>query len=140
MKEDEKDITSTVDENEMFQSALRVLDDHIGRFTPGSQAYNEAVALKDWFEKRFNVESAPLHSCIESVYCCGKEPTWKVGDTLAYYDYDGEIEVIIGTIVKVEFNDDADDWEYTWYDASTAEGYHTCFEYDLIVDDRYYKV
>lgn len=51
-------------------------------------------------------------------YQRGKEPRWKVGDTLAYYecynDYEGE--VFYGTVTKIELDEDSDDWIYCFDD------------------------
>ena len=51
-------------------------------------------------------------------YKRGKEPRWKVGDTLAYYecynDYEGE--VVYGKVTKIELDEDLDDWLYCFDD------------------------
>lgn len=66
-------------------------------------------------------------------YIAGKEPKFKVGDTISYYectsDYEGETS--LGTITNVEFDDDFEDWIYTFEDGEVS------FEETLISKEAY---
>ena len=77
----------------------------------------------------------PEHSCIESVYQCGKKPHWNVGDTLAYYEFysDREGECVLGKVTKVEFDEEQCDWFYTFEDGSVYD------EQSLLEDQTYKK-
>ena len=59
----------------------------------------------------------PKHSYISNVYHVGSEPTFKVGDVIAYYFFysDSEGEHIYGTITKIEWDDEEEDWVYYFY-------------------------
>ena len=77
----------------------------------------------------------PEHSCIKSVYQCGKKPHWNVGDTLAYYGFysDREGECVLGKVTKVEFDEEQCDWFYTFEDGSLSD------EQSLLEDQTYKK-
>lgn len=51
-------------------------------------------------------------------YTRGKEPRWKVGDTLAYYECcsDHEGEVLYGKVITIELDEELDDWLYCFDD------------------------
>lgn len=81
------------------------------------------------------VKEQPEHSIIETIYICGKNPHWSVGDILAYYEFtsDCEGEIVLGKITKVELDEEYDDWLYTFEDG---------FQYDeesLLNDETYKK-
>lgn len=63
-----------------------------------------------------NSQKYQEHSSIG--YTRGKEPRWKVGDTLAYYECcsDHEGEVLYGKVIKIELDEELDDWYYCFDD------------------------
>lgn len=80
-------------------------------------------------------EERSRKSYIETVYHRGEEPTWEVGDTLAYYEFysDYEGESVLGKVVKIELDEDFDDWCY-YFDSGSFE-----LERDLITEEAYVK-
>ena len=66
-------------------------------------------------------DTPPEHGYFKTVYICGKKPRWKIGDNLACYEFysDREGEFVFGDVVKVELNEDYDDWLYTFDDGCT---------------------
>ena len=73
------------------------------------------------------------HSYFEYIYHRGTEPTWKVGDKLAYFEFssDREGEIELGTVTNVELDAEQDDWAYTFDNSSTE------FEEDLLHLEAY---
>lgn len=65
------------------------------------------------------------------VYISGKNPHWKVGDTLACYDHEGMVELVEGKVTSVEYSNYLDDWEYTFEDG------HRCDEASLVSQETY---
>lgn len=61
-------------------------------------------------------ENIPEYSYFETIYHCGKNPRWKVGDVLSYYEFysDAEGEISIGKVIGVEYDKEADDWVYAF--------------------------
>ena len=61
-------------------------------------------------------EEQPEYGYLSTMYNCGKNPRWNVGDTLAYYicTSNEEGEFIIGKVKTVEFDKDVEDWIYTF--------------------------
>lgn len=84
--------------------------------TPGGD--NACIDIEPLYEiiDKVITEPKPEHSKIVETYIVGKNPKWKVGDTLAYYvlTSDLEGEQPLGKIVSIEFYDELDDWEYTF--------------------------
>lgn len=76
----------------------------------------------------------PKHSYFESIYHCGSEPRWKIGDVLAVYEFyrDHEGEYVYGKITNVKMNED-EDWLYTF------ENGEVLYENMLITDEAYKK-
>lgn len=75
------------------------------------------------------------HSYFETIYHVGTEPTWKVGDILAWRDYhigcEGN-EIIEGKVIKITYDNRERDWIYTFED-----GHEKCEEY--LIDVLSYK-
>lgn len=76
--------------------------------------YKENLEVKDEEYQR------PKHSYHETIYHCGTEPTWKVGDVLAEYEFytDREGEYVYGKVIDIRMNEDETDWVYTFEDGS----------------------
>jgi len=68
-------------------------------------------------------QESPKHSYFERIYHLGKEPMWKVGDTLGGYEFysDREGEYILGEILDVKMNEDETDWLYTFKNKDVIE-------------------
>lgn len=83
----------------------------------------------------FKEEPQPKNSYFETIYYVGTESRWKVGDNLAVYEFysDYEGEHIYGEIEKVEFDEECEDWKYTFKDDSIA------YESELISEQAYKK-
>lgn len=79
------------------------------------------------------MEDKTKHSYFEYIYHRGTEPTWNIGDKLAYYEFctDHEGEYDLGTITNIELDEECDDWVYT-FDDSNRE-----FEEDLLKSETY---
>lgn len=84
-----------------------------------------------------NAQKMPEHGCHQ--WCRGKEPRWKVGNILAYYecysDYEGE--QILGEIIGVEYDEYLDDWKYIFKDDESEDGEYWCSEENLVNDECY---
>lgn len=82
----------------------------------------------------------PEHGCHQ--WCRGKEPRWKVGDILAYYecysDYEGE--QILGEITKVEYDEYLDDWKYFFKDDTEPEEDEYWNGEERLVNEECYKI
>ena len=65
--------------------------------------------------KDIETPKVPKHSYFETIYHCGTEPMWKIGDTLAVYEFysDREGEHVYGKVVDVRNDETYDDWVYT---------------------------
>ena len=89
--------------------------------TPGGD--NACIDIEPLYEliDKAMVEPKPEYSKIVETYIVGKNPKWKVGDTLAYYvlTSDLEGEQPLGKIVSIEYDDYLDDWVYTFENDST---------------------
>lgn len=83
--------------------------------------------------KKATSYTPPKHSRFETIYVVGSEPMWKVGDTLAYYEFecDREGEVIVGEVVCITYEDE--DWLYKFENGSIWS------EADLISEQVYRK-
>ena len=113
-----------------LQLALELCGD--GGPTPfTTEEYKE---MHDFLE----AQRTPEHGCHQ--WCRGKEPRWKVGDILAYYecysDYEGE--QILGEIIRVEISEN-DDWVYVFRDDEDEDGEYGCSE-ESLVNDECYKI
>jgi hypothetical protein len=80
-----------------------------------------------------NEVQKPKHSYFETIYHCGSESMWKVGDILAMYEFysDREGEHVFGEVINVEM--DGDDWCYTFKNGNIM------YEADLISEQTYKK-
>lgn len=81
-----------------------------------------------------NVEN-PEYSFIETIYRCGKKPHWNIGDTLAYYEFTSneEGEHVLGKITSVEFDEEYEDWFYSFENGYQEE------EESLLINETYKK-
>lgn len=84
----------------------------------------------------------PEHSYLEEfepIYHCGKKPTWKVGDTLAYYELatDAEGECIYGIVAEVHFDEEFKDWRYQLKDYPEYMGDGVIYEEELVCSEAY---
>ena len=70
----------------------------------------------------------------------GSEPTFKVGDVIAYYFFysDSEGEHIYGTITKIEWDDEEEDWVYYFYNEDEEDdgGYPERY----LIEEEAYKI
>lgn len=98
-----------------------------------------------WFDDEFDDyfcepinNNQPEHGYFETIFHCGKEPRWKAGDVLAYYEFysDHEGEEILGPVIRIEFKDDEQDWCY-WFKHENREYYLT--EAELLENETYIK-
>lgn len=69
----------------------------------------------------------------------GKEPRWKVGDYLAYHEYNSyyEGEEFYGKIIDIQPDDEYGDWLYTFKNKRDGE---YCSSEEQVVNDKCYKV
>lgn len=84
----------------------------------------------------------PEYSYLEKfqpVYHRGKNPTWEVGDTLAYYELtsDAEGECIYGTVAEVHFDEEHKDWRYQLKDYPHWMDDGVIYESELIWSEAY---
>lgn len=79
----------------------------------------------------------PKHSYFETIYHCGSEPRWKVGDVLAVYEFyrDYEGEEVFGKVIDVYKDEEDDDWVYVF----EGEGGGALCERELVSDEAYRK-
>lgn len=101
----------------------------------------EYKEMKDFLE----AQRIPEHGCYQ--WRRGKEPRWKVGNILAYYerysDYEGE--QILGEIIKIEYDDYLNDWTYYFKDYKVEDGEYWRPEESLfdegcyIISKEYYE-
>lgn len=111
-------------------------DRYLSEFEKGcnegkNEAYDDVLRLIETIEK----DSTPKHSHIESIYHSGKEPTWKVGDILAEYEFysDREGEIVHGEVTKVGYDKKFEDWFYEFDKGAVI------FEEELITNEAYKK-
>jgi len=101
--------------------------------TPGGD--NVCIDIEPLYELivKMMVEAQPEHSIIKKTYVVGKNPKWKVGDSLARYICTSDIEgeQPYGKVVEISYDDIWEDWEYTF---DTGISY---LENILIEDDAY---
>lgn len=77
----------------------------------------ELVKLREFLDtlevKEIGATKVPKHSYFETIYHCGAEPLWKVGDILATYECysDREGEYVYGEVIDVKNGEN--DWIYT---------------------------
>jgi hypothetical protein len=84
----------------------------------------------------------PEYSYLEEfhpIYHCGKKPTWKVGDKLAYYELttDAEGECIYGIVDEVHFDEEHEDWRYQLKDYPHWMDDGVIYEEELISSEAY---
>lgn len=72
--------------------------------------------VEDGFDIVSKIDEKPEHS--RFIYEVGSEPTFKVGDTIAYWDTcpDFEGEIILGEVIAIEFEEYYEDWMYKFKD------------------------
>lgn len=84
--------------------------------TPGGD--NACIDIEPLYEliDKAMAEPKPEHSKIVETYIAGKNPKWKVGDTLAYYELTSDLEgeQLLGKITSIEYYEYLVDWEYTF--------------------------
>lgn len=82
--------------------------------------YNDDGTLSSKVDSGFDIVSKideqQKHSGF--IYQVGIEPTFKIGDTIAYWDtcHDFEGEYIFGEVTAIEFDEQCGDWLYTFKD------------------------
>lgn len=103
----------------------------------------ELVKLREFLDtlevKEIEAAKTPKHSCFETIYHCGAEPLWKVGDILATYECysDSEGEDVYGEVIGVKKDETHDDWIYTMKGDFGA--YEDICEEELISYEAYKK-
>ena len=103
-------------------------------------AYKEILSFLDALEvKDIETPKVPKHSYFETIYHCGTEPMWKIGDILAIYEFysDREGEHVYGEVVSVRNDETYDDWIYTM--KSDSGEYEDIYENELISQQAYRK-
>lgn len=123
---------------EKIKKEINRLKEYYTKLQEEKAVYDIAIFFADdllEYIEKLEEESVPQHSYSETIYHVGKEPRWKIGDNLAYYqfysDYEGEYD--FGKITNVEFNEEYEDWYYTFEDGDT------CSEEELIREEAYKK-
>ena len=95
--------------------------------------YNTKIVLQELldFIDKMCEENQPEYGYISNTYYCGKNHRWNIGDKLAYYECtsncEGQYE--LGTITKVEFDKEYDDWLY-YFDTSDEEYEESLLSYE----------
>lgn len=81
----------------------------------------------------------PKYSYFETIYHCGTEPMWKIGDVLAVYEFysDREGEDVYGEVIDVKMDEYDSDWVYTV--KGDFGGYEEICENELIREEAYKK-
>jgi len=81
----------------------------------------------------YRPDNQPEHGYIETVYHCGKKHRWEVGDKLSIYIFhtDEEGKIPLGEITNVEYDEEEEDWVYTFDDDNTYT------EWRLLEDEAY---
>lgn len=98
----------------------------------------EILSFLDTIEEiEMNEPNIPKHSYFETIYHCGSEPRWKVGDILAVYEFyrDYEGEEVFGKVIDVYKDEEDDDWVYVF----EGEGGGALCERELVSDEAYRK-
>ena len=87
--------------------------------------------------KEIETTKTPKHSYFETIYHCGAEPIWKVGDILATYECysDREGEYVYGEVIDVKNGEN--DWIYTM--KGDLGEYEDVCEKELISQEAYKK-
>lgn len=89
--------------------------------TPGGD--NACIDIEPLYELIDKVmeEAQPEHSKIVETYIVGKNPKWKVGDTLAYYVLTSDLEgkQPLGKIASIVYDEYLEDWEYVFDNGSS---------------------
>ena len=89
--------------------------------------------------KEIDTTKVSKHSYFETVYHCGTEPMWKIGDVLAIYEFysDREGEYVYGEVIGVKHDEAHNDWIYTM--KGDFGGYEDIYEKELISQEAYKK-
>jgi len=102
--------------------------------TPGGD--NACIDIEPLYEliDKVMAEPKPEHSKIVETYIVGKNPKWKVGDTLAYYDLttDREGEHPLGKIASIEYDEYLEDWIYV-FDNNSSDLEETLLDIDAYI-------
>lgn len=89
--------------------------------TPGGD--NACIDIEPLYEliDKAMAEPKPEHSKIVETYIAGKNPKWKVGDTLAYYKLTSDLEgeQPLGKIASIVYDEYLEDWEYVFDNGSS---------------------
>ena len=101
---------------------------------------NDLLHFLDTIETK-EIETAKVskYSYFETIYHCGMEPMWKIGDILAVYEFysDREGEYVYGEVIDVKKDETYDDWIYTM--KGDFGGYEDIYEKELISQQAYKK-
>lgn len=102
--------------------------------TPGGD--NACIDIEPLCEliNKVMAESKPEQSKIVETYIVGKNPKWKVGDSLAYYvlTSDLEGEQPLGKIASIEYDEYLEDWEYV-FDNGSSEVEETLLDIEAYI-------
>lgn len=87
--------------------------------------------------KEINDVKIPKHSYFEEIYHVGSEPIWKIGDTLAAYEFYSDYEGthIYGEIVDIKMDEEYGDWVYFFKKGEDSD--NKIFESELIREEAY---
>ena len=100
--------------------------------------FNQAIEIINNLEtKEINDVETPKHSYFEEIYHVGSEPRWKIGDTLAMYEFYSDYEgtYIYGEIVDIKMDEEYGDWCYSFKNGE--DGDNEIFESELIREEAY---
>ena len=100
---------------------------------------NRSVEIINELEvKEIEEPKNPKHSYFDSIYHCGSEPRWKIGDILAMYEFyrDYEGEYVYGEIIDIKLDEEFNDWLYSF---KGGEEEIETYEYELIREEAYKK-
>lgn len=132
-------IMKLIDKEKVVEEINSVLDSYDpNEITSGRYAL---VKLRDFLDtlevKEIEAAKTPKHSYFETIYHCGAEPIWKVGDILAAYECysDREGEYVYGEVIDVKNGEN--DWIYTI--KSDFGEYEDVCEKELISQEAYKK-
>lgn len=130
-----------IDKDKVVEEINSVLDS----FDPNeiTSGRYELVNLRDFLNtlevKEIETAKVPKHSYFETIYHCGTEPMWKVGDILATYECysDREGEDVCGEVIGVKKDETHGDWLYTM--RRDFGKYEVIYEKELISQEAYKK-
>ena len=132
-------ITTTKDKiKEFLEKELKIHTDWTGS---GLELKHRNWSIEDITNAMFEYlkenqveDEQPEHSKIVETYIVGKNPKWKVGDTLAYYDLttDREGEQPLGKIASIEYDEYLEDWVYV-FDNNSSELEETLLDIEAYI-------